>query len=194
LKYRTLLIIAIVFFLVQHTLSFWEGLHPLLLLAGMMLLFITWFILAVLLGYFVIAKKPDSPTQIATLIIAAVVVGLAYYRPFGIINLRQFESKDLLIAEREGAANCTTTFRLKKDKTFRERNVCFGVTKQNGHYSIHNDTIIFSGIDKDVYKFAVIKPPDSLSESKAGDFFLYRASEDTTPLRLWIIRNELTLN
>jgi hypothetical protein len=37
-------------------------------------------------------------------------------------------SPTVLIAQMEGAANCTTTLKLKKDNTFVERVICFGIT------------------------------------------------------------------
>jgi len=153
--------------------------------------------MVVWLGCKVVEEKFSNTARIITLVIVATVVGQAIYGPFGIINFRQFESKDLLIAEREGAANCMITFKLKEDKTFRERSVCFGVTKKEGQYSIHNDTVVFSNIessrDKDFYKFAVIKPSDSLSVGNIGDLVLYRNLQDSTPYRLWITKNELIL-
>ena len=153
--------------------------------------------MVVWLGCKVVEEKFGNTARIITLVIVATVVGQAIYGPFDIINFRQFESKDLLIAEREGAVNCMITFKLKEDKTFRERSVCFGVTKKEGQYSIHNDTIVFSNIessrDKDFYKFAVIKPSDSLSVGDIGDLVLYRNLQDSTPYRLWITKNELIL-
>jgi hypothetical protein len=144
-------------------------------------------------------EKFRNKQRRATIIVVAVVIFFVGYRPTGIIDFERFESKDLLIAQREGAANCMTTFKLKKNKRFHERIGCFGVTKTEGQYFIHNDTITFTGIessrDKEFYKFAVIKPPsDSLSLGNIGDLVLYREMKDTTPLRLWIIKNELIRN
>lgn len=175
--------------------------NPLLILLMVLLLFITGCILAgamVWQGYKVTEEKFSNIERNITVVVVAAVVGLAIYRPFGIINFKQFESKDLLIAEREGGGNCTITVKLKEDKTFRERDVCFGVIKTEGQYAIRNDTITFSDIessnDKDFYKFAVIKPSDSLSGGHIGDLVLYRGPKDTTPFRLWITKNELIPN
>lgn len=136
-------------------------------------------------------EKFRNKQRYANIVVVALAVFLVGYSPTGMIDFERFESKDLLIARREGVAKCMTTVQLKKNKRFRERDVCFGVKKVEGRYSVHNDTITFSDIDKDFYKFAVIKPSDSLSGGNIGDLILYRGLKDTTPLRLWIIKNEL---
>jgi len=197
LKNKILLITAIVFFLIINTWRLWNLDNPVLLIPIMLLVFITWCILAgamVWQGYKVTAEKFKNKERNITVILVAVVVGLAIYSPFGIIDFERFESKDLLIAEGQGRGNCMTFVKLKKDKTFRKGSECFGVAKEKGEYSIHNDTITFSDIDKGFYKFALIERPDSLSEGKTGDLLLYSELKDTTPVRLWIIKNELIPN
>lgn len=143
-------------------------------------------------------EKVGNNQRYVTIAVTALVILLVGYRPFGMINFERFESKDLLIAQREGVANCMTTFQLKENKRFRERSVCFGVTTKEGQYSIHNDTITFSDVrssrERDFYKFAVIKPPDSLSGGGIADLVLYRSQQDTTPYKLWITKNELIPN
>jgi len=195
LKRRSLLIFTITFFLVVNTSYFWSGGIPppwslliLLLLIGLYGVLIVALVLQVA---YASEEKFRNKQRYANIVVVALAVFLVGYSPTGMIDFERFESKDLLIARREGVAKCMTTVQLKKNKRFRERDVCFGVKKVEGRYSVHNDTITFSDIDKDFYKFAVIKPSDSLSGGNIGDLILYRGLKDTTPLRLWIIKNEL---
>jgi len=101
----------------------------------------------------------------------------------------------LLIAQREGAANCMTTLKLKEDNTFIERNVCFGVTETKGKYRLSGDTIYFENVSlgrhvKKFYQFAVIV--DKEQEGKySGDLVRYENYSDTTGIPLWISKNEL---
>jgi len=97
-----------------------------------------------------------------------IVLVLAFFKPFGFIDFDKLEGGDLLIAEREGAANCMTTLKLKDNFTFRETNVCFGVTEIKGNYHLQNDTIYFDNVnigrhEKGFYKFAVIRHQNSVT-------------------------------
>ncbi|HEY1202973.1 MAG TPA: hypothetical protein VGE79_18440 [Niastella sp.] len=198
MKRKRLLISAIIFFLVVNTSHFWSGIIPfpwdLLLFLLLVILYGVLIVALVLQVAYASEEKARDKQRYVTIAVVALVIILVGYRPGGMIDFERFESKDLLIAQREGVANCMTTFKLKEDKTFRERSVCFGVKKKEGKYSIHNDTITFSAVDKDFYKFAVIKPSDSLSGGNIGDLVLYRNVQDTTPLKLWITINELIPN
>lgn len=197
---KTLLIAAIIFFLVVNTSYFWRGLFPLWELLAFFLLVIIYFALIVAVVLQVAnasEEKFRNKGRNVTIAIVAVVIFLVGYRPTGLINFQQFESKDILVAQREGGANCMTTFKLKKNKTFREETVCFGTMKAEGQYSIENDTITFSDVEyykgKEFYQYAVITPVDSISESKIGNLVLYYSSQDTTPLKLWIVKKEFDL-
>ena len=92
-----------------------------------------------------------------------IVLTLTFIKPFGMIDFEKFESKTILIAEREGVAGCSMTLKLKENKKFIAKSICFGMTKTIGCYEIKNDTIYFYDIklgrnDKEFYKFAVLKP------------------------------------
>ncbi|MDN5215787.1 hypothetical protein QQ020_27160 [Fulvivirgaceae bacterium BMA12] len=117
---------------------------------------------------------------------------MTFLKPNGIISFDQFEGEDLFIAQREGAANCMTTFKLKPNNKFKERSVCFGVSETRGSYKILNDTIFFSESaprgDEEYYKFAI------LQKSKFRDeiaLFRYRNRSDTIGHELWIMKNDL---
>ncbi len=125
------------------------------------------------------------------------VLSLSFFYPGGLINFDGFERESIFIAQREGAANCMTTLKLRDDKTFIERNVCFGVTETTGTYSIKGDTIYFEKVsvgrhESEFYKFAVIKKLETKSEKYLGDLVRYKDYSDTTGIALWIIKNELT--
>jgi hypothetical protein len=109
-----------------------------------------------------------------------VVLVLAFYKPFGLIDFDKLEGDNILLAEREGAANCMTTFKLKDDFTFKEQNVSFGVTEVSGKYRLQNETIYFDDVDlgrheKDFYKFAVIKPSRFDNSKNLGALIRYKS-------------------
>lgn len=125
------------------------------------------------------------------------VLGLTFLYPGGLINFSRLERDSVFIAQREGAANCMTTLKLRDDKTFIERNVCLGVTETTGTYNIKGDTIFFEKVSlgrykNEYYRFAVIKNRETKSEKYLGDLVRYKDISDTTGIVLWIIKNELT--
>lgn len=199
LKNKALLITAIIFFLAINTSYFWEGFLSIWLLFAMLLLLITFVFLAGALvwhAFNMVDEKFRSKDRNITVAVLTIVLALVIYKPWGIINFEKLEGKGLLIAEREGGGNCMTTISFKENGKFYAKSVCFGVKKTVGQYTIHNDTITFSNIkysrNKEYYEYAVIKAPDSLSESAIGDLVLYDSLTDTLPLKLWIIKNELS--
>jgi hypothetical protein len=102
-----------------------------------------------------------------------IALTLTFLIPFGLINFDKLEGNNVLVAEKEGAANCMTTLKLKDDFTFRERSVCFGVTEIKGNFHIENDTIYFDNVslgrhENEFYKFAVI---ESSKFNKDGKHF-----------------------
>lgn len=143
-----------------------------------------------------IREKLKNRQRLLLIGIMTVVLGLSFLYPGGLINFSRLESDSVFIAQREGAANCMTTLKLREDKTFIERNVCFGVTETTGIYNIKGDTIFFEKVslgrhESDFYKFAVIKNRETKSEKNMGDLVRYKNYSDTTGIELWIIKNEL---
>ena len=146
--------------------------------------------------YFAFKEKFKDKHRILTIGILTTVLSLAFFKPFGLIDFDKFEGKDILIAQREGAANCMTTFKLKEDNKFTERSVCFGVTEIKGNYKIENDTIYFENVElgrheNEFYKFAVIRPSKFNNDNKHFDLVRYKDFNDTTGHELWIIKNDL---
>jgi hypothetical protein len=123
------------------------------------------------------------------------VLTLAFLFPHGVFNFEKLESESLLVAQREGAANCMTTLKLRADNTFIERNVCFGLTETTGKYRLSGDTIYFENVslgrhEKEFYKFAVIVDKEE-NEKYLGDLLGFESYSDTTGTALWIIKNEI---
>ncbi len=147
--------------------------------------------------YFLIKEKFTKKQRLFKAGLLVVVLALTSYRPFGLVDFEKLESADLLIAEREGAANCTTTLKLKDDFTFKERTVCFGVTEMKGTYYIQNDTIYFDNASggwrgDDYYKFAVIRPSKFSNHKIIANLVRFKDQADTVGRELWISKNELS--
>ena len=118
------------------------------------------------------------------------------YAPNGLINFETLEGEVVFVAEAEGAANCTTVFKLRSNGTFKERNVCFGVSVVEGTYLIKGDTIIFSDLildsdEDEYYTHAVIAKTNYENKKIAGELLRFKNHTDTIPRRLHIVKNEL---
>ena len=197
LKSKPLIIIATIFFLTVNTSYFWEGKVGFFALPAFLLLVIVYIELAIALirqFYLAIKEGFNSKTRLFTIIFLIFVSILTYFKPLGLINFDRLEGYNILIAEREGVANCMTTLKLKDNYTFVEKEVCFGMTEIKGKYHIQNDTIYFDKVNigrdgDEFYKFAVVK---SLKSNK-DDFSLimYKNLTDTIGYELWITKNEL---
>jgi hypothetical protein len=199
LKNKALIITIVVFFLLVNTTYYWEGKLGLFAIPVLILLIAVYVGLAVALLpqlYFSFKEKFRKKERLLTIALLATVLGLTYYRPFGLIDFERFEGNDVLVAEREGSANCMTTLKLKDDFTFKERTVCFGMTELKGTFRIVQDTIYFDNTDAGrqvdkFYKFAVIKPTKFSNHRILGDIVMYENADDTAGHILWITRNEL---
>ena len=199
MKHKELYIAIIIFFLLVNTSYYWEGLVEMYANVTVSLLLFYFVILTAILfkhSFIAINEKLSNRPRLILIAVMTVVLGLSYFYPNGLINFNYFQDKPIFIAQREGAANCMTTFTLQADKTFIERTVCFGVETTTGTYSIKGDTIFFenvsTGRQKDVYfKFGVIKLAQDHNEYKLGDIVRFESYPDTTGNPLWIIKNEL---
>ncbi len=199
LKNKGLLITTIIFFLTVNTIYYWEGKLGLFAFPAFILLAGVYVGLAIALLrqiYLVIKEKFTDKQRLFVVGLLTTVLVLTFFKPFGLIDFDKLEGGDLLIAEREGAANCMTTLKLKDDFTFRERNVCFGVTEIKGSYHIQNDTIYFDNVnvgrhEDEFYKFAVIRPSIFSNSKIITDLIRYKDLTDTTGHVLWITKNKL---
>lgn len=175
---------------------FWEGKMGIWAFPIFIILAILFLVLAVICliqigkGF---KEKFSNRNRNWTIGIMGISLGLIFLKPSGIINFDRLEDKDLFIAQREGAANCMTTFKLKPNNKFKDRSVCFGVSEARGNYEIKNDTIFFSDVsvprgDEEYYKFGILKKSKYRDEEA---LFRYRSRSDTIGNELWITKNEI---
>lgn len=199
MKNRGLIITSIVFFLSVNTTYYWEGELGLYAMPAFFILVLVFFGLAIALLrqlFFAIKERFIDKRRFLTLALLTTVLGLTFLFPFGFINFDKLSGANLLVAQREGAANCMTTFNLKENNTFIEKNVCFGVTEIKGNYKIVHDTIYFENVEPGrhedaFYKFAVIRPSRFNNDNKHFDLVRFKDFSDTTGHKLWIIKNDL---
>ena len=194
MKNSKLIIASLILFLIVNTNYFWLGsLGFWALIVGVVVLLIA-VIIAICITYEIGKYLLSRERKVANnLYIAVVILGLLVYRPMGMIEFEQFESADVLVASREGSANCKVIVKLKDDNTFTEKKVCFGLDRIKGQYSVNHDTIrvseVTSGNKKESFEFAIVKIVKDKYESE--QLLLYKDLNDTEPLVLYIEKNTL---
>ena len=194
-KNKILITITIIFFLVVNTSYYWKSNLGFITLPISLILFLIYFVLCIVTIrylYFAFNERFKNKERLFSIGLLLIVLTLTFIKPFGIIDFEKFESKTILIAKREGVAGCSMTLKLKENKKFTAKSVCFGMTETIGHYEIKNDTIYFKDIElgrneKEFYKFAVLKP------SKINHFSLlcFKGKNDTIGHGLKVTLNEL---
>lgn len=194
MAYKKLTIAAIIFFLLVNTSYYWEGKVSFFLMIIFILLFVYFIVLTVLLIWQIvlsIKEKLKNKKRIFSIIIVAAVLILAIFFPYGAVNFERFESDTILIAEREGAANCMITLKLREDGSFKSRDVCFGITEIIGTYKIKGDTIFFNssstGSRNEKYnEYAIIRQSEAKNDliigSKQSEFELLLVE----PSKKWV--------
>ncbi|WP_407521678.1 hypothetical protein PDL71_12885 [Lacibacter sp. MH-610] len=199
MKNKGLYITTIIFFLLVNTTYYWEGKLGLFAIPAFILLVAVYLGLAIALLrqiYFAVKEQFKQSHRFILIGLLTTVLLLTYFKPLGIVDFDKFEVTDILVAEREGAANCLTTLKLKDDYTFRERIGCFGISEIKGTYRVANDTIYFDNIElgrqeESFYKFAVIKSTKFDNSKIFGDLIRYKDLTDTVGHFLWITKNDL---
>lgn len=199
MKNRGLTITAIIFFLLVNTNYYWEGKLGLFAFPAFLLLLAIYIGLVIALLrqlYFLIKEKFKQKSRLLLIGLLTTILLLIYFKPLGFVDFDKLEGNDVLVAEREGAANCLTTLKLKDDFTFRERIGCFAVSEIKGTFRIVKDTIYFDNIqfgrgENEFYRFAVIKPSKFANSKILGDLIRYKSLTDTIGHELWITKNEL---
>ncbi len=183
----------------MNTNYYWEGKLGLFAFPSFLLLILIYLGLGISLIrqlYLAVKEKYDNKLRLITVGLLVFVLTITPLRPNGLINFDKLEGGDVLLAEREGAANCMTTLKLKDDYSFKERNVCFGVIETTGKYYINNDTIYFDHVSigrhiDEYYSFAVVKPSKFSKDGRHFDLVRYKSLTDTLGHELWITKNEL---
>lgn len=201
MKNKGLIITTIIFFLTVNTAYYWEGKLGLFAFPAFLILFAIYLALGVALViqlYLAIKEKLVNKRRYILIGFLTFVLILTYFKPFGIIDFDELEGENVLVAQREGAANCMTTFKLKNDFTFKELNVCFGVSEVNGTYKISNDTIYFESVKRgkqeDIrYEFAIIEELEHYTENPFA-LKLFKDKNDTIGFNYFIMKNNLKIN
>jgi hypothetical protein len=199
LKNKGLIITTIIFFLLVNTTYYWQSKLGLLAFPAFLFLVVVFFVLLILLLlqlFLAIKEKFSDRQRLLIIAMLTIVLVLAFFNPAGIIDFERFEGSDILIAQREGAANCMTTFKLKENNKFTEKSVCFGMTEIKGDYKLKNDTIFFENVElgrdeNEFYKFAVIRPSKFYKDNNHFDLVRFKDLNDTIGRELWITKNDL---
>ena len=156
----------------QYFLSYVPGAFTIVvLLIGLGL----WFIILGIALYQIVKLALESPKYYLRLVFAGVIIILNFLslaEPMGLINWEKYESKNLLVADREGTANCRTILKIKADNKFKYISRCFGVDFHFGTYKFKNDTLHFQlkrdlgYMDKSSYATLVKSEKDSTKYSR----------------------------
>jgi len=197
-KYKWITAVTLIFFLLTNTTYFWQGyLGPWAMHATVLLALLGLALMVIALKQFNegIKEKFKNRQRLFLLTILTTVLILSVVYPRGIIDFDKLQGTDVLIATREGAANCTTILALKGNGKFYVENICFGVYKASGTYTMQNDTIKFKYTgDRDslaVYSFAIIKPKALTDKTDLFDIYLFKNDGDSLPLGLDILKNNM---
>ena len=198
--YIKIAIAAFVLFILVNTAYFWEGQLGLWAIPVTLALIIY---AVILVGLFIqqlavaFKEKFTGKRRLLSLLLQLLILLSVCFVPTGIIDFDRLSGKDVFVAEREGAANCLTTLKLKDNGIFIQRQVCFGINEIKGNYIIKNDTIFFINIthNREVdsfYSYAVLKPSVINGKKKiTADLFEYYNKTDTTGYPLWVAKNDL---
>jgi hypothetical protein len=193
---KSTFITSVVFFIVINTSYYWEPKLGLLAFPSLALLLLIYMILLVIFLqhiFLIIKEKFANRQRITVNAVLFLVLVLTFFKPNGLIKFDKLSGEDLLVAQREGAANCMTTLKLKDNNKFIETTICFGITEVKGSYKKKGDTIFFNTIDlgrynSSYYSYAVIKRKDTPNKNMVGEIIKYRSEKDTVGNVLWIIK------
>ncbi|MCS3871272.1 hypothetical protein J3D55_004188 [Chryseobacterium ginsenosidimutans] len=165
-KFSLQFILTSILFLTINTSYFWEGELGLFFLIVIIIAFIIYFLLFIEFIrqlYISVRDKFREKKRNILLIFMLSCLALIAAKPKGLINFESLlEGEDKIFAQAEGAANCTTTLKLKKDEKFIYESVCFGIDRIKGEYTIKNDTVYFNSRKAFEYKFGVIDKDKNL--------------------------------
>ena len=202
MKNKTLLL-TLLFFLIVNTSYYWSaklGFGAMLAFLILCCAFLALTIELISKLYKASQENFKNTQRDITIVVILVVLATTLFKPFGLINYESFESKNILVAQREGVAGCMTTIKLKENNQYKLKEVCFGNTEFTGKYSIKNDTIYFENLKLGGgynYKFALFKPTmlraDEKHSSNDKYYFLiaYKNKKDTTGYPFKVVENKM---
>ena len=185
--------------MIMNTSYLWESKLGLWAFPVFLFLLIFYFVLAITLifqAYWIIKERFKNTKRNIIVGVMSLSLGIIFFWPNGIINFDRWQGNDLLIAGREGAANCTTTLKLKSNNKFIEKSICFGMSEVRGDYLLKGDSIFFSNVrlgrgGSQYYEFAVISPSEFQSQIIIGELKRFMNYSDTVPDPLFITKNEI---
>ena len=198
MKQRIVFRITLTFFLLINTSKIWDAYLGGWAMILFLLLFGVFFLLCYLLVVEIVKLFIEDLKRGKRLWLIGFMVFVlisSYLFPTGMVNFNKFKAESLLLAQREGVANCMTTLNLRKDNTFTERNVCFGVKETSGNYKISGDTVYFENItlgrgDSAYFEFAILKNQHPWTGHKKS-IVRYTNRNDTIGNALGIVIDEL---
>lgn len=136
MKKKGILITTIIFFILVNTSYFWNmklGLYAFPFFLLIFLVFIVLVIISIKQIYLGIKEKFNKKSRNINVGILVFVITTTLLWPTGIIDFKKFESETIFFATSEGAANCSTSLKLKKDFTFKQ---AFALAQQKSPESI----------------------------------------------------------
>lgn len=183
--------IALAFFLLVNTSDLWTdnlGFYAMIFSIILFLTFIGLTIILIIQLLYAFKERFKNRERNLTAIVLVLVLILTVFMPFGIVNFKKFESKDILVAQREGVANCTVTLKLKENNEFAFSNICFGTSMTKGEFKIGGDTIYFQNTKlgrsvENFYEFGI--------KENENRIMLFVNKQDTLGLQLKIIGSKL---
>ena len=108
--------LTLILFLIINTRHYWEGEFGIFAFPIFIILFILFFLLCIELIrqiYISIRDKFTEKRRNFLLTFMFITLTLIIIKPTGIINFEKLEGENLYFAQAEGAANCTSTLKLK---------------------------------------------------------------------------------
>jgi hypothetical protein len=198
MKNKSIIIGAILFFLLLNTSLLWEklpgfwdmGITAVLIIAFLSLMVV----LLVQIVLIIIGRFKNKEKNISTAVLASVLL-LSILFPYGIVDSAIFEEPNLIYAQYEGVANCTETLKIKQSGRFKHSSICFGVDEYEGAYKIIGDTIKLQYESKAPLQsklaYGIIKLDSIVSENDIGTIMYYRDLRDEKPIPLTIAQYDL---
>ncbi len=188
-KFPIQFISVLILFLLINTSYYWEGEFGIFALIIFFILFVSFFILSIeLIRQIYISTKNRFIEKPRNYLIGFMILCLTLIiiKPTGVINFDKLEGENLFFAQAEGAANCTSTLKIKKgNNKFIYESICFGIEKTKGTYKIIDRIIYFDNYDKRKFNFIYGK----IDKSK-GFIALYRSQNDSNPFQIPIIEKQ----
>lgn len=171
----SILLVILFYTLLWNTSYFWENLPGLVDVAIFLLLILLSFILLVI-GIVQLFKSFGETSKrkfrLINSSLIATVLTLSILKPTGLINMEALEGEDLLIAVKEGVANCRTIIKLKPNQRFKKTNYCFGVEHYWGNHTMNQDTLTFH-YDNNKKEYAIVE----LNDAQDQKYLHYHSKE-----------------